>query len=113
MFYLLFEWLLPWKTYPCFKPEEVGEGCYFPASVFAMDILGNVVEERVWVRKWASRIVLVFLFSVLNPFCRRSRVYRSDAPDHGREDGAPFDVEPRNVLNRLWQRYASADCSRL
>ena len=27
------------------------------------------------------------------------------------EDGAPFDVEPRNVLNRLWQNFASAVCS--
>lgn len=52
------------KRIPVSSLKKLEKGCYFPASVFAMDILGNVVEEAGLVRKWASRIVLVFLFSV-------------------------------------------------
>ena len=51
------------KRIPVSSLKKLEKGCYFPASVFAMDIL-------------CSRF--------LNSFCRRSRVYRSDAPDHGR-----------------------------
>ena len=34
---------------------------------------------------------------------RRSRAYRPVLLTMLDEDGTPFDVEPRNVLNRVWQ----------
>ncbi len=33
------------KRIPVSALKKLEKGCYFPASVFAMDILGNVVEE--------------------------------------------------------------------
>jgi gamma-glutamylputrescine synthase len=33
------------KRIPVAGLSKLEKGCYFPASVFAMDILGNVVEE--------------------------------------------------------------------
>ncbi len=33
------------KRIPVSALRKLEKGCYFPASVFAMDILGNVVEE--------------------------------------------------------------------
>lgn len=33
------------KRIPVGGLSKLEKGCYFPASVFAMDILGNVVEE--------------------------------------------------------------------
>lgn len=33
------------KRIPVAGLNKLEKGCYFPASVFAMDILGNVVEE--------------------------------------------------------------------
>ncbi len=33
------------KRIPVARLSKLEKGCYFPASVFAMDILGNVVEE--------------------------------------------------------------------
>lgn len=33
------------KRIPVNGLRKIEKGCYFPASVFAMDILGNVVEE--------------------------------------------------------------------
>jgi gamma-glutamylputrescine synthase len=44
------------KRIPVAGLSKLEKGCYFPASVFAMDILGNVVEEAVWARRWANRI---------------------------------------------------------
>ncbi len=45
------------KRIPVAGLSKLEKGCYFPASVFAMDILGNVVEEAGLGRgRWASRI---------------------------------------------------------
>lgn len=44
------------KRIPVAGLSKLEKGCYFPASVFAMDILGNVVEEAGLGQRWASRI---------------------------------------------------------
>ncbi|XPE44214.1 hypothetical protein ACNKHV_08090 [Shigella flexneri] len=77
----------------------------FPASVFAMDILGNVVEEAGLGQEMGEPD---------RTLCSRSGSLTPSAADPefiGQmlltmvdEDGAPFYVEPRNVLNRLWQQ---------
>ncbi|BDZ90412.1 hypothetical protein VEE68_48590 [Escherichia coli] len=73
------------KRIPVSSLKKLEKGCYFPASVFAMDILGNVVEEAGLGQEMGEPDrYLCSCSRFLNPFCRRSRVYRSDAPDHGR-----------------------------
>ncbi|MGO3396683.1 MAG: glutamine synthetase, partial [Serratia proteamaculans] len=92
------------KRIPVSGLKKLEKGCYFPASVFAMDILGNVVEEAGLGQELGEpdRVCLPVLGS-LTPSA-------ADPDNIGQvlltmldEDGTPFDVEPRNVLNRVWQ----------
>ena len=92
------------KRIPVSTLLKVEKGCYFPASMFAMDILGNVVEEAGLGQELGEpdRICLP-IPGTLTP--------SASDPEHIAqllltmldEDGTPFDVEPRNVLNHLWQ----------
>jgi len=92
------------KRIPVSALRKIEKGCYFPASVFAMDILGNVVEEAGLGQELGEpdRICLP-VPGTLSP--------SASDPEHiGQllltmldEDGTPFDVEPRNVLNHIWQ----------
>jgi gamma-glutamylputrescine synthase len=93
------------KRIPVSGLRKLEKGCYFPASVFAMDILGNVVEEAGLGQELGEpdrRCVPVpgtLTPSAADPeFVGQMMLTMLD------EDGAPFDVEPRNVLNRLWQQ---------
>ena len=93
------------KRIPVTSLMKLDKGCYFPASVFAMDILGNTVEEAglgqalgepdnicmpVEGTLMPSAADPLHLAQVLLTMCN--------------QDGTPFDVEPRNVLNQLWQQ---------
>ncbi len=88
-----------------FKPKKLEKGCYFPASVFAMDILGNVVEEAGLGQEMGEpdRTCVPVLGS-LTPSAADPEFIGQMLLTMVDEDGAPFDVEPRNVLNRLWQQ---------
>ncbi|EOC1347580.1 glutamine synthetase family protein [Cronobacter turicensis] len=93
------------KRIPVTGLLKVEKGCYFPASVFAMDILGNVVEEAGLGQDLGEpdrRCVPVagsLVPSATDPeYLGQLLLTMQD------EDGTPFDVEPRNVLNRLWQQ---------
>lgn len=93
------------KRIPVAGLRKVEKGCYFPASVFAMDILGNVVEEAGLGQELGEpdrRCVPVtgtLVPSTTDPeYIGQLLLTMQD------EDGTPFDVEPRNVLNRLWQQ---------
>ncbi len=84
--------------------RKLEKGCYFPASVFAMDILGNVVEEAGLGQELGEPDrICVPVPGTLTPSA-------SDPEHTGQllltmldEDGTPFNVEPRNVLNHIWQ----------
>ncbi|EKY1944016.1 glutamine synthetase [Cronobacter turicensis] len=93
------------KRIPVTGLLRIEKGCYFPASVFAMDILGNVVEEAGLGQDLGEpdrRCVPVagsLVPSATDPeYLGQLLLTMQD------EDGTPFDVEPRNVLNRLWQQ---------
>ncbi|HEI8866374.1 glutamine synthetase family protein [Serratia sp. AKBS12] len=92
------------KRIPVSGLSKLEKGCYFPASVFAMDILGNVVEEAGLGQELGEPD------RVCMPVAGSLTPSAADPENIGQllltmldEDGTPFDVEPRNVLNRVWQ----------
>lgn len=92
------------KRIPVSALKRLEKGCYFPSSVFAMDILGNVVEEA------GLGQALGEPDNVCMPI-PGTLVPSAADPEHiGQllltmldEESTPFDVEPRNVLNNVWQ----------
>ncbi len=92
------------KRVPVSSLRKLEKGCYFPASVFAMDILGNVVEEAGLGQELGEPDRnCIPVPGTLTPSA-------SDPEHTGQllltmldEDGTPFNVEPRNVLNHIWQ----------
>nr|WP_208852146.1 glutamine synthetase family protein [Mixta intestinalis] len=93
------------KRIPVGSLARLEKGCYFPASVFAMDILGNTVEQA------GLGQALGEPDNICTPV-EGTLVPAASDPIHiaqllltmCNQDGTPFDVEPRNVLNSLWQR---------
>lgn len=98
------------KRIPVSSLKKLEKGCYFPASVFAMDILGNVVEEAGLGQEMGEpdRTCVPVLGS-LTPSAADPEFIGQMLLTMVDEDGAPFDVEPRNVLNRLWQQLRQRD----
>lgn len=93
------------KRIPVAGLNKLEKGCYFPASVFAMDILGNVVEEAGLGQELGEPdCVCVPVPGTLTPSAADPEYIGQVQLTMVDEDGAPFDVEPRNVLNRLWQQ---------
>ena len=93
------------KRIPVAGLRKTEKGCYFPASVFAMDILGNVVEEAGLGQELGEPDrVCVPVPGTLTPSASDPEQIAQVQLTMLDEDGAPFDVEPRNVLNRLWQQ---------
>ncbi|VDR28382.1 Gamma-glutamylputrescine synthetase PuuA [Raoultella terrigena] len=71
------------KRIPVSSLSKLEKGCYFPASVFAMDILGNVVEEAGLGQDMGEPdCTCVPVPGHLNAFRRRSAVRRPGAADH-------------------------------
>ncbi|MFO6427029.1 hypothetical protein ACLBOM_20875 [Escherichia coli] len=65
----------------------------FPGLGVCNGYSGQPEKKRVWVRKWASRIVLVFLFSFfLTPSAADPEFIGQMLLTMVDEDGAPFDV---------------------
>ncbi|MFB0712045.1 glutamine synthetase family protein [Buttiauxella noackiae] len=93
------------KRIPVSSLRKIEKGCYFPASVFAMDILGNVVEEAGLGQELGEPDRnCVPIPGTLTPSAADPELIGQMMLTMLDEDGAPFDVEPRNVLNRLWQK---------
>ncbi|HAV2137180.1 TPA: glutamine synthetase [Serratia marcescens] len=92
------------KRIPVSGLKKLEKGSYFPASVFAMDILGNVVEETGLGQELGEpdRVCLPVPGS-LTPSAADPEHIGQVLLTMLDEDGTPFDVEPRNVLNRVWQ----------
>ena len=92
------------KRIPISGLKKIEKGCYFPASVFAMDILGNVVEEAGLGQELGEpdRVCLPVL-GTLTPSAADPQHIGQVLLTMLDEDGTPFDVEPRNVLDRIWQ----------
>ncbi len=93
------------KRIPAAGLSKLEKGCYFPASVFAMDILGNVVEEAGLGQEMGEPDrSCIPVPGTLTPSAADPQSIAQVQLTMVDEDGAPFDVEPRNVLNRLWQQ---------
>ncbi len=93
------------KRIPVSGLGKLEKGCYFPASVFAMDILGNVVEEAGLGQEMGEPDhICVPVAGTLTPSAADPQYLGQVLLTMLDEDGTPFDVEPRNVLNRVWQR---------
>ena len=92
------------KRIPVSGLKKVEKGCYFPASVFAMDILGSVVEEAGLGQELGEpdRICMP-VPGTLTPSAADPEHIGQVLLTMLDEDGTPFDVEPRNVLDRIWQ----------
>lgn len=70
-----------------------------------MDILGNVVEEAGLGQELGEPdCICVPVPGTLTPSAADPEYIGQVQLTMVDEDGAPFDVEPRNVLNRLWQQ---------
>lgn len=93
------------KRLPVAGLDKLTAGCYFPSSVFAMDILGNVVEESGLGQDMGEPDCLCIpVPGTLTPSALQPDTLAQLQLTMLSEEGTPFDVEPRNVLNRLWQQ---------
>ena len=93
------------KRIPVSGLSKLEKGCYFPASVFAMDILGNVVEEAGLGQELGEPDhICLPVAGTLTPSAADPEYLGQVLLTMLDEDGTPFNVEPRNVLNRIWQR---------
>ncbi len=96
------------KRIPVSGLRKLEKGCYFPASVFAMDILGNVVEEAGLGQELGEPDrTCIPVPGTLTPSAAEPQTIAQLLLTMLDEDGTPFDVEPRNVVNRLWQQLRS------
>jgi len=93
------------KRIPISSLLKLEKGCYFPASVYAMDILGNTVEEAGLGQMLGEPDnICVPVEGTLIPSASDPRHLAQVLLTMRNQDGTPFDVEPRNVLNQLWQQ---------
>lgn len=92
------------KRIPLNGLSIIERGCYFPASVFALDLYGNTVEEAgLGQEKGEPDHVCVPVAGTLTPSAADPVATAQLLLTMQDEDGAPFDVEPRNVLDRVWR----------
>lgn len=93
------------KRIPVSALARLEKGCYFPASVFAMDILGNTVEEAGLGQSLGEPDNLCIpVAGTLIPSASDPDRIAQVLLTMRNQDGTPFDVEPRNVLSQLWQQ---------
>lgn len=85
--------------------RNLRRGFYFPASVYVMTVTGETVAMPDLIGADGEPDLLCLpLAGSLKPsaadpaHCAQLQLTMQDT------DGQPFDVEPRNVLNRLWQQ---------
>jgi gamma-glutamylputrescine synthase len=93
------------KRIPLAGLAKIENGCYFPASVYALNLYGQTVETAgLGQEKGEPDHICMPVADSLLP--------SSGDPGHRAQllltmldqDGSPFDAEPRNVLNRIWRR---------
>lgn len=92
------------KRLPVDAIAKLAEGCYLPSSIFAMDFLGNVVEETglgldVGEPDLQCRPILGTLSPVASDPLHNAQLLLTMRE----EDGSPHQHEPRNVLAQVWE----------
>ncbi|WP_413733183.1 glutamine synthetase family protein [Sodalis sp. RH20] len=93
------------KRIPLTELSTIENGCYFPASLFAINLYGHTVEDAgLGQEKGEPDHVCVPVAGTLAPSAADPDSTAQLLLTMLDEDGAPFDVEPRNVLNRVWQQ---------
>ncbi|WP_269801896.1 glutamine synthetase family protein [Zobellella maritima] len=91
------------KRMPVSALEKLEAGCFFPGSVFAMDMRGNVVEETGIGQDLGEPDLPCFpIPGTLVPSASDPELVAQVLLTMSTEDGQPFPLEPRNVLARLW-----------
>ncbi|QWA09325.1 glutamine synthetase [Sodalis ligni] len=91
------------KRLPVASLAKIENGCYFPSSVFAINLYGHTVEEAGLGQEKGEPdhlcmpVAGTLMPSAADPFhIAQLMLTMLD------EDGSPFAVEPRNVLNQVW-----------
>ncbi|MGJ8513804.1 glutamine synthetase family protein [Carnimonas bestiolae] len=93
------------KRLPVDAVKKLVDGCYLPSSIFAMDLLGNVVEKTgLGLDAGEPDLLCKPVLGTLVPV--------ATDPDHNaqllltmlEEDGSAHRHEPRNVLANVWQQ---------
>ncbi len=98
------------KRIPVAGLPKIEHGCYFPSSVFAINIYGHTVEEAgLGQEKGEPDHVCMPVAGTLMPSAADPAQIAQLMLTMLDEDGTPFDVEPRNVLNRVWQSLKHRD----
>lgn len=92
------------KRLPVTALDKLENGCFFPASMFAMDFRGNVVEETGVGQDIGEPDLPCYpIAGTLVPSATDSDSVAQLLLTMVDEDEQPFALEPRNVLNRVWQ----------
>ncbi len=101
------------KRIPVSSLKKLEKGCYFPASVFAMDILGNVVEEAGLGQEMGEpdRTCVPVLGS-LTPSAADPEFIGQMLLTMVDEEALPLTLSRGTFLTACGSSCASADCSR-
>ncbi len=93
------------KRIPSAGLVKLGSGCYFPGSIFTMDILGTPVEAAGMALDLGEPDnICVPIENTLVPSALNPTGLAQLLLTMRNQEGLPFDVEPRNVLSQLWQQ---------
>ncbi|TKI05743.1 glutamine synthetase family protein [Martelella alba] len=92
------------KRIPLASLSKIENGCYFPSSLFAINLYGQTVAEAgLGQEKGEPDHVCMPVAGTLIPSAADERHCGQLLLTMLDEDGAPFDVEPRNALHRVWR----------
>ena len=101
------------KRIPVAGLSKLEKGCYFPASVFAMDILGNVVEEAGLGQELGEPdCICVPVPGTLTPSAADPEYIGQVQLTMVDEDGAPLTLSRGTYSTDSGSSCASAVCSR-
>lgn len=93
------------KRIPVESLRGLAGGCYFPSSVYAMDLLGNVVEATGRGLEVGEPDLLCLPVSgTLVPTALDPQGLAQVLLSMVDEEGTPYSFEPRNVLASAWQQ---------
>lgn len=93
------------KRLPMDAVRKLDQGCYLPSSIFAMDLLGNVVEETgLGLDVGEPDLLCKPLPGTLVPVATDPEHNAQVLLTMQEEDGSPYHHEPRNVLAHVWQQ---------
>ncbi len=98
------------KRLPIAGLPKIENGCYFPSSVFAINLYGHTVEEAgLGQEKGEPDHLCMPVAGTLLPSAADPTQVAQLMLTMLEEDGMPFDVEPRNVLSKVWQALKQRD----